>query len=51
MYIFNLQLLGNRNRLRKLQQSELFNSVWDFTKELFNAKPEAWSVDKIASLD
>ncbi|TAF62174.1 MAG: antibiotic biosynthesis monooxygenase, partial [Flavobacterium sp.] len=30
--------------------SALFNEVWTFTKQLFNAKPEAWSVDKIAVL-
>jgi len=36
--------------LENYRQSELFNSVWDFTKRLFNAKPEAWSVDKVVSL-
>ncbi|SHM43258.1 putative quinol monooxygenase [Flavobacterium saccharophilum] len=37
--------------LENYRQSELFNSVWDFTKKLFKAKPEAWSVDKIVSLN
>jgi len=36
--------------LENYRQSELFNTVWAFTKKLFNDKPEAWSVDKIASL-
>jgi len=36
--------------LENYRQSELFNTVWTFTKKLFNDKPEAWSVDKIASL-
>ncbi|KIA95577.1 MULTISPECIES: putative quinol monooxygenase [unclassified Flavobacterium] len=36
--------------LENYRQSELFNTVWTFTKALFNAKPEAWSVDKLVSL-
>ena len=36
--------------LENYRKSELFNTVWTFTKKLFNDKPEAWSVDKIASL-
>ncbi|MCV9927818.1 antibiotic biosynthesis monooxygenase [Flavobacterium sp. LS1R49] len=36
--------------LENYRQSELFNTVWSFTKTLFNAKPEAWSVDKLVSL-
>lgn len=36
--------------LEQYRQSELFKSVWSKTKVLFNKKPEAWSVDKIASL-
>ena len=37
--------------LENYRNSELFNTVWDFTKKLFNAKPEAWSVDKLATLE
>ncbi|AYN04465.1 MULTISPECIES: putative quinol monooxygenase [unclassified Flavobacterium] len=37
--------------LENYRQSELFNTVWTFTKTLFNAKPEAWSVDKLVSLN
>ncbi len=36
--------------LENYRQSELFYEVWAFTKKLFNAKPEAWSVDKLVSL-
>lgn len=36
--------------LEKYRNSELFYDVWNFTKKLFNDKPEAWSVDKLVSL-
>lgn len=36
--------------LENYRQSTLFDEVWTFTKKLFNNKPEAWSVDKIATL-
>ena len=36
--------------LENYRHSELFQGVWSFTKKLFNAKPEAWSVDKLVSL-
>jgi heme-degrading monooxygenase HmoA len=36
--------------LENYRNSEFFNEVWSFTKKLFNDKPEAWSVDKLASL-
>ena len=36
--------------LENYRKSELFNTVWAFTKKLFNGKPEAWSVDKLVSL-
>jgi autoinducer 2-degrading protein len=37
--------------LENYRKSELFATVWSFTKKLFNDKPEAWSVDKLASLE
>lgn len=37
--------------LEAYRHSELFKSVWSKTKPLFNAKPEAWSVDKLVSLE
>ena len=36
--------------LENYRTSELFDGIWSFTKKLFNAKPEAWSVDKLVSL-
>ena len=36
--------------LESYRHSELFKNVWSKTKPLFNAKPEAWSVDKLVSL-
>ncbi len=36
--------------LENYRNSELFYDVWTFTKNLFNDKPEAWSVDKLVSL-
>ncbi|WP_395045023.1 putative quinol monooxygenase [Flavobacterium sp.] len=37
--------------LENYRQSALFDEVWTFTKKLFNNKPEAWSVDKLVSLE
>ncbi|WP_033957979.1 putative quinol monooxygenase [Psychroserpens jangbogonensis] len=36
--------------LENYRHSELFKGVWAKTKPLFNAKPEAWSVDKVVTL-
>lgn len=36
--------------LENYRRSALFDEVWTFTKKLFNEKPEAWSVDKVVSL-
>lgn len=37
--------------LENYRKSALFDDVWSFTKKLFNDKPEAWSVDKLVSLE
>jgi len=37
--------------LENYRHSQLFKDVWSQTKPLFNDKPEAWSVDKVVSLD
>ena len=37
--------------LENYRTSDFFNEVWTFTKKLFNEKPQAWSVDKLASLE
>lgn len=36
--------------LENYRKSALFDNVWTFTKKLFNAKPEAWSVNKLVTL-
>ena len=36
--------------LENYRNSELFDTVWSFTKKLFNNKPEAWSVNKLVTL-
>lgn len=37
--------------LENYRKSELFYDVWSFTKKLFNDKPEAWSVNKLVTLE
>lgn len=36
--------------LENYRNSELFKGIWANTKVFFDDKPEAWSVDKIATL-
>ena len=36
--------------LEKYRHSELFNVTWKATKALFNARPEAWTVDQLHEL-
>ncbi|MGB5418722.1 putative quinol monooxygenase [Algibacter sp.] len=37
--------------LEDYRKSKLFNTVWSKVKPLFNMPPEAWSVDKLETLD
>jgi hypothetical protein len=37
--------------LENYRNSDLFKETWAATKILFNDKPEAWSVDKLVSMD
>ena len=37
--------------LENYRHSKLFKEVWAETKVLFNDKPQAWSVDKVVSLE
>lgn len=37
--------------LKNYRNSELFKGVWAVTKPLFAQKAEAWSVDKLVSLE
>lgn len=36
--------------LEQYRKSELFKGVWTFTKTLFSAKPEAWSLNEKVTL-
>ena len=47
---FTYSFWETENDLENYRKSVLFDDVWKFTKKLFNAKPEAWSVDKLVSL-
>lgn len=47
---FTYSYWDSESDLERYRQSELFKTVWSQTKPLFNAKPEAWSVDKIESI-
>jgi quinol monooxygenase YgiN len=47
---FTYSYWDSEEHLENYRQSNLFKSVWAKTKPLFNAKPEAWSVDKVVSL-
>lgn len=48
---FTYSYWDSEDDLNNYRHSELFKGVWAKTKPLFNAKPEAWSVDKLAILD
>ena len=37
--------------LNKYRDSELFKSVWSFTKALFSDKPQAFSVNKLQEVE
>lgn len=47
---FTYSYWESEEALESYRTSELFKSVWSKTKPLFAAKPEAWSVDKVVSL-
>jgi autoinducer 2-degrading protein len=47
---FSYSYWESEAHLDSYRNSELFKSVWAKTKTLFNEKPEAWSVDKLESL-
>lgn len=47
---FTYSYWEGQENLDKYRQSELFKGVWAKTKVLFNATPEAWSVNKTVSL-
>lgn len=47
---FTYSYWDSEEDLENYRQSELFYDVWNFTKRLFNQKPEAWSVNRVVSL-
>jgi len=48
---FTYSYWNTKQDLNNYRKSDLFINVWSKTKTLFNAKPEAWSVNKIVSLE
>ena len=48
---FTYSFWETENDLENYRNSTLFKNVWSNTKILFDAKPEAWSVDKLQSLN
>lgn len=48
---FTYSYWKDEESLEKYRHSELFKNVWANTKILFNEKPEAWSVDKVVSIE
>ncbi len=37
--------------LENYRKSEVFNNVWSKTKPLFSIRPEAWSVERLETLE
>jgi heme-degrading monooxygenase HmoA len=48
---FTYSYWKDETALEEYRKSAFFNEVWSFTKTLFADKPEAWSVDKLATLE
>ena len=46
---FTYSYWENDAALENYRVSPLFQEVWSETKQMFNGKPEAWSVDKLWS--
>ena len=47
---FTYSYWQTEENLENYRNSVLFKEVWSYTKKLFSDKPEAWSVDKVATL-
>lgn len=48
---FTYSYWADETALENYRNSDLFKTVWAETKVYFNQKPEAWSVDKLASIE
>ncbi len=47
---FTYSYWEDENALENYRNSDFFKATWKQTKGYFNAKPEAWSVDKRVSI-
>jgi quinol monooxygenase YgiN len=47
---FTYSKWNSEEHLNAYRHSDLFKGVWSFTKRLFNAAPEAWSLQSIKTL-
>jgi quinol monooxygenase YgiN len=47
---FSYSYWETESHLENYRNSELFRGIWEETKAMFNDKPMAWSVDRVASL-
>lgn len=47
---FTYSYWEDEQALENYRNSDLFKGVWKNTKQYFNQKPEAWSVDKLVTL-
>lgn len=48
---FTYSYWEDEQALENYRKSDLFCGVWAFTKKLFKEKAEAWSVDKLVTLE
>lgn len=48
---FTYSYWKDEEALENYRNSQLFKDVWAKTKILFNEKPEAWSLDKVVSME
>lgn len=49
--MFTFSIWESSEALEQYRQSELFKSTWSKTKLLFAGKPEAWSMNLVATSD
>ncbi|WP_372472968.1 putative quinol monooxygenase [Capnocytophaga sp. ARDL2] len=48
--VFTYSLWEDEQDLENYRHSDVFRGIWSVIKPMFNAAPEAWSVDKLISL-
>lgn len=48
---FTYSYWNDEAALNNYRHSALFREVWSETKTLFSAKPEAWSVENVATME